>query len=287
MLPAAATASDGRVSVPSDQLLGAQLARQPRTVLLHPLLPRALQRLARLRLRSAGARAKRWSALCVEVGTPAARSTTHRHGVQLDRGALFGGHVLHVDHDAGVHLRPRRRVSQKARRRRRTLSAARHAPCATFPRTAARPRRRTPRRCRMRPGAAGRRRSCAAEGPSAADRASATRASARSAAAAGAAAGAHVSVMTGVLSSEGTSSDATTSERLAARRQLRGASALRAGASGDGTNAARMAAAAARCGAAAQRAGAAAQARALLRTPRTATAAGDAAVSAIAAPHAC
>ena len=94
-----------------------------------------------------------------------------------------------------------------------------------------------------------------------------------------------MSVMTGTLSSEGTSDDATATKRLAERRHWRDAGSLSTGASGAATNVVRGAGAAARCGSAAQRAGAAARARALLQLLRRATA-GNAAVNAIAAPHA-
>ena len=163
----------------------------------------------------------------------------------------------------------------------RTLSVKRHAPCATFPRTAARPWRRTRRTRPRRPGAAARRRSCALQArqrqiglPHG------TRVSRRSSSGLGRA-GAHVSVMSLASASGGTSADATAAERRAARQQLRGASALRAGASGAATSAASMDPLTIRCGAAELRAGAEARARATPRTRHAAVAAGRAAVSAI------
>jgi hypothetical protein len=156
------------------------------------------------------------------------------------------------------------------------------APCGTCRRTAARPRRHTPRRCRTRPGAAARRPSCAGRQRQREIGLPRRMRLEVRITAAQAATGTHVSVMTGALSREGTSADATATERRAAARQLRRASALRTGARGAATKALRSAGAAARCGAAEQRAGAAARARAALRSTRTATAAGTAAVNAIA-----
>ena len=89
----------------------------PPTASTRPAAPRA----------SAPARRKRPRRMSsAPRATQLTHASPHLHNVQLDGRALVSRHVLHVNHDAGVHLRTRRRLSQKARSRR--SHAQRQAP---------------------------------------------------------------------------------------------------------------------------------------------------------------